>query len=262
MPGISHSVFGGDSGDIILAAWFGGVAHPPGYPLNTMIGWFFTHLSVGGSVAFRADIMAAFFQALNVGVLFLIVKKLTRNTIISLGASLVIAFNPLFWLYAHTLEVFQLKILLAFLAQYFLLCWFEGKKKTHLYISIALLGLAVFHHTMSLLIIPAFAFLIYKKDKKIFSQKKVIIRLLSVFLAGVLPYLFVIFAAFRKTPINWDDPSNLNNLIRLATRADFGSFSAADFLVGQTLQMRFVQLLSFFGFIKNDFLLIGLLLVI
>jgi len=29
--GVSHSVFGGDSGDIILASWFGGVAHPPGY---------------------------------------------------------------------------------------------------------------------------------------------------------------------------------------------------------------------------------------
>src|SRR3989344_5133315 len=105
IPGISPSVFGGDSGDIILASWFGGVAHPPGYPLNTMLGYIFTHLPISGSVAYKADILAAFLQAASVGLIFLIVKKLTKNTLIALSASLVLAFNPLFWLYAHTLEV-------------------------------------------------------------------------------------------------------------------------------------------------------------
>lgn len=262
LPGISHSVFGGDSGDIILAAWFGGVAHPPGYPLNTMFGYIFTHLPIGGSVAYRADIMAAFFQALNVGVLFLIVKKLTKNTIISLGASLTIAFNPLFWLYAHTLEVFQLKIFLVLVAQYFLLSWFEVKKKSYLYLSFLFLGLSVFHHTISLLVIPAFAFLIFKKDKNIFSNKKVLYKAVSLFLLGATPYIFAVYAAMRKTPINWDDPSNLTNLIRLATRADFGTFSATDFLVGQTLQMRLVQVLTMFAFLKNDILIIGLILIV
>lgn len=260
--GISHSVFGGDSGDIILAAWFGGVAHPPGYPLNTMIGYLFTHLPIGGTVAFRADIMAAFFQALNVLLIFLILKRLTKNIIISLCASLVLAFNPLFWLYAHTLEVFQLKIFLILVAQYFLLSWFDSKKKSYLYLSILFLGLAVFHHTMSLLTIPAFMYLFFRNDRNIFSNKMTLYKGISAFFIGAVPYAFVVFAAFRKTPINWDDPSNLTNLLRLATRADFGSFTATDFLVGQTLQMRLVQLLTFFGFLKNDFLVIGLLLII
>ncbi len=260
--GISQSVFGGDGGDIILAAWFGGVAHPPGYPLNTMLGYLFTHLPIGGSVAYRADILAAFLQSANVLVIFLIVKKLTKRTLIALCASLVLAFNPLFWLYAHTVEVFQLKVLLVLVAQYFLLCWYEGKKKSHLYFSIMFLGLAVFHHTLTLLIIPAFAFLIYKNDKKIFSSKKTVLRAAGAFLVGTIPYIFIVFAAFRKTPINWDDPSNLVNLIRLATRADFGFFTATGFLFGQTLNMRLVQLLSFFGFMKNDFLIFGLLLMV
>src|SRR3989344_6981230 len=105
IKGVSPSVYGGDSGDIILASWFGGVAHPPGYPLNTMLGYIFTHLPISGSVAYKADILAAFLQAASVGLIFLIVKKLTKNTLIALSASLVLAFNPLFWLYAHTLEV-------------------------------------------------------------------------------------------------------------------------------------------------------------
>lgn len=262
LSGISSSVFGGDSGDVILAAWFGGVAHPPGYPLNTMLGYLFTHLPIGGSVAYRADILAAFLQSANVLVSFLIVKKLTKRTLIALCASLVLAFNPLFWLYAHTIEVFQLKVLLALIAQYFLLYWYEVKKKSYLYFSLMFLGLAVFHHTMTFLILPAFAFLIYKNDNKIFSSKKTVLRAAGAFLVGFIPYLFIVFAAFRKTPINWDDPSNLSNLLRLATRADFGFFTATGFLVGQTLNMRLVQLLSLFAFMKNDFLIIGLLLMI
>ena len=262
IPGISPSVFGGDSGDIILASWFGGVAHPPGYPLNTMLGYIFTHLPISGSVAYKADILAAFLQAASVGLIFLIVKKLTKNTLIALSASLVLAFNPLFWLYAHTLEVFQLKILLALAAQYFLLSWYEVKKKSYFYLSLVFLGLAVFHHTLSLLIIPAFAYLVYKGDKEILSQRRVMFKSIGVFFVGFIPYFFVVFAALRKTPINWDDPTNLINFLRLVTRADFGFFSAADFLVGQTLNMRLVQLLSFFAFMKNDLLIIGLLLII
>src|SRR3990167_9859715 len=112
IKGVSPSVFGGDSGDIILASWFGGVAHPPGYPLNTMLGWIFTHLPLNATVAFKANLMAAFLHAAVVAVLCLILQKVTKNIFVSIASSLVLAFNPLFWLYAHILEVFQLNLLL------------------------------------------------------------------------------------------------------------------------------------------------------
>src|SRR3989344_5887507 len=97
IKGISPSVYGGDSGDVILAAWFGGVAHPPGYPLNTMIGWVFTHLPITSNVAFKANLMAAFLHAAVVAVLCLILQKVTKNIFVSITSSLVLAFNPLFW---------------------------------------------------------------------------------------------------------------------------------------------------------------------
>src|SRR5262249_50248410 len=37
----------GDSGELIAAAWTLGVAHPPGYPLYTALGFLITHLSFG-----------------------------------------------------------------------------------------------------------------------------------------------------------------------------------------------------------------------
>src|SRR3989344_1102033 len=121
--GVSPSVFGGDSGDIILASWFGGVAHPPGYPLNTMIGWIFTHLPLEASVAFKANLMPPFFMSASISLLFLILEKLTKNFFVSLSASLILAFTSLFWLYAHIIEVFQLNILLISISFYFLVSW-------------------------------------------------------------------------------------------------------------------------------------------
>jgi len=269
--GLSNSVFGGDSGDIILASWFGGVAHPPGYPLNTMIGYFFTHLPFSATVAFKSNLMMSVLQSINVGILYLILSLLTKNRIISATAALFIAFNPLFWLYAHVTEVFQLKITLNSLAVYFLLLWrakVMSKKPDklkadikYLYLSIVFLGLSIFYHHISLLLVPAFYYLIFRTKKPLVTEVKYLIRLSLGLFVGLIPYLFIVYAAFQKTPVNWDDPSNLHGFLRLITRADFGTFTAADFLVGQTVSDRFIQIKSLFTFLINDFGFVGLGLI-
>jgi len=184
--GVSPSVYGGDSGDIILAAWFGGVAHPPGYPLNTIIGWTFTHLPYSASVAFKANLMAASLMAAAISLLFLTLEKLTKNFFVSLSASLILAFTPLFWLYAHIIEVFQLNILLIGLSFYFLVSWRQSvliKKVNDVYLKLAFLfvGFAFFHHQTSVLLFPAYAFLIFKTDKKIIKNRRLIASLTGLF---------------------------------------------------------------------------------
>src|SRR3989344_8748757 len=191
--GVSSSVYGGDSGDIILASWFGGVAHPPGYPLNTMIGWVFTHLPYQAIVAYKANLMAAFLMSVVVGVNYLKVKKITKNLFVSITCALVLAFNPLFWLYAHTIEVFQLNLVLIASSVYFLFDWREAilakkQKSRSFYLSILLLGLAVFHHQTSVLVVPAYFYLILKTEGKIFKNYKNILKILGFFSLGFLPY--------------------------------------------------------------------------
>ncbi|OGE04622.1 hypothetical protein A3B51_00305 [Candidatus Curtissbacteria bacterium RIFCSPLOWO2_01_FULL_41_18] len=265
--GVSPSVYGGDSGDIILAAYFGGVAHPPGYPLNTMIGWIFTHLPVGISVAYKANLMMAIVQSLVVGVVFLTLYKLTKNIFASLSAVFILAFTPLFWLYAHVAEVFQLNLLLVSISCYFLILWRQSFSKKRgeikfLYLAFLFWGLAVFHHQTSVLLAPAYFFLIYKTDKKIFGKLKSLLKLFGFFLLGFTPYIYVPFAALRKTPINWTDASNLDHFARLVTRADYGSFIASKSFVGARAGERVWQVLSYFGFVKSDFTLFGILLMI
>lgn len=261
--GVSPSSYAGDSGDIILASWFGGVAHPPGYPLNIMLGWFFTHLPFEASVAYKANLLAAFIQAGVIGVFFLVVKKLTNNLFISFATSLVLAFNPLFWLYAHIIEVFQLNLLLVMSSVYFLLSWHASvikRKEKHdlLKMSVLLFGLAVFHHQTSILLFPAYFYFVRATKKDFFKHRMYIFKLFLVFLLGIVPYVFTVFAAFRQTPANWGDPKTLGNLLRLITRADYGTFVPGALFVGGELRNRAISLVNFAFFLKNDFSPLGI----
>lgn len=266
VKGVSPSVYAGDSGDIILASWYGGVAHPPGYPLNIMLGWIFTHLPYEASVAYKANLLAAFIQAGVIGVFYLIVKKLTNNIFVGLASSFVLAFNPLFWLYAHIIEVFQLNLLLIASSVYFLILWRESvlqkkEKINYLYYCTFILGLAVFHHHTSILLFPAYLYLIYVTRKLILRDKKQLTRLFALFLLGVVPYVFTVFAAFRETPANWGDPKTLPNFLRLITRADYGTFVAGALFVGGELKTRLISVVNFFLFLKADFSIVGLILI-
>lgn len=54
------SIAGGDSGELVAEACHLGVAHPPGYPLYTMLVHAFTRLlPLGGSIAWRANLFSA-----------------------------------------------------------------------------------------------------------------------------------------------------------------------------------------------------------
>lgn len=52
-----------DSGEFQIVAPLLGVAHPPGYPLYTLLGWLFTRLIPFGTAAYRLNLMSAFFAA-------------------------------------------------------------------------------------------------------------------------------------------------------------------------------------------------------
>lgn len=262
LVGISPSVYGGDSGDIILAGYFLGIAHPPGYPINSLLGFVFTHLPIQASVAYKAGLMSAVLMSAAATILFLILRTLTKSVFVSICSVLILAFTHLFWLYAHVAEVFQLNLLLVLVSVYFLMVFGEVKKQKFLRLSLLFLGLAVFHHQTSVLLAPAFLYFIYKANKKTFSLRVENLKTALFFCLGALPYLIVPILASRQPPINWDNPVNLENLLRLIVRADYGSFAASPDLVGASFKSRALQLVSYFAFLKNDFKLIGLIFTV
>lgn len=266
--GASPTSLGGDSGDIILSYFFGGVSHPPGYPLNTLFGYLLTHgplLVFNEPFAWRANFVSAIYQAITLGFLFVLIKRLTGNLVAALTSSLTLGFTALFWLYAHNAEVFQLAGTLVVLSLIYLFRWwnFDVKKRSSLKditISIFLLGLAVFHHQTVLLLLPAYGYAFWSNRKELrrLGIKKWL--LIPAFFSGSSVYVYDVWVSYQHNFYNWVNVVDLKSFFRLLSRSDYGTFTATNQLLGSTVLQRFVEIIWYFRVFVVDFSYAGIAL--
>ena len=64
-----------DSGELVTAAYYGGIPHPPGYPIWTLYGWLWTNLLPIGNIAWRAEVGNAVAESLACGMVALLVSS-------------------------------------------------------------------------------------------------------------------------------------------------------------------------------------------
>ena len=139
-----------DSGELILAAWGTGVAHPPGFPLWVMLAHLASLLPFG-NVAVRINFSSALFAALACAMVTLVVAELiitgsslaalkrttkaaqrrTKDEDLSGGrfltfaavAGLLMAFSRTLWSYATITEVYALNALLIVAVFFLMVGW-------------------------------------------------------------------------------------------------------------------------------------------
>ncbi|XP_027968009.1 transmembrane protein 260 isoform X3 [Eumetopias jubatus] len=102
------SVPGGDSGELITAAHELGVAHPPGYPLFTLVAKLAIILFPFGSVAYRVNLLCGLFGAVAASLLFFTVFRLSGSHAGGILAAGVFSFSRLTWQWSIAAEVFSL----------------------------------------------------------------------------------------------------------------------------------------------------------
>ncbi|MBI2029454.1 DUF2723 domain-containing protein [Candidatus Gottesmanbacteria bacterium] len=255
------SIYGGDAGDLVVAAFLKGISHPPGYPLYTAIGHLLTRLKIS-TPAFEVGLLSSIPASITVTLVYLITNNIIKNKICSFISALTLGFSYLFWLYSEVPEVFSLNLMLMSLLIYLLIAIDKKPRKNLLYLFFLILGLSFSHHHIILFFVPAIIFwfvIIRKKLNPLLNVKSILITFLF-FLIGLLPYLYLPIAASYNPPLNWSDPVNLHNFIRLITRADYGSFTAGGFVINAPFA-RLYQFKAYFRFLTTDFTLIGMVLV-
>jgi len=100
-----------DDGYFILAAYFNGIAHPPGYPLYTLLTHVATWVPIG-SIAYRVHMLSALFASLTCVSLWWIVRILLKDRLCAYGAALSFAYSKTFWSQAIIAEVYTLNTFL------------------------------------------------------------------------------------------------------------------------------------------------------
>ena len=102
-----RTVPAGDSGELITVCHTLGVAHPPGYPLFTLLGFLFDRLLPFGEPAFRVNLLSAVAGAASIFLLLSIARRLGCSWGGAALAGALHAFSPVVWLYSTVAEVFS-----------------------------------------------------------------------------------------------------------------------------------------------------------
>jgi 4-amino-4-deoxy-L-arabinose transferase-like glycosyltransferase len=213
----------GDTPELITAAATIGIAHPPGYPLFTMLGHIFSLLPFG-SIAFRINLLSVVCDSLAVGVVYLTATRLVRCRIAAAIAALTLAVNPTFWEWSLAAEVFPLNNLLAAILVLLLARWHEEPARTHFLIAAFFVaGLALTNHQTVVLLGPAFCFALWLRRDILRARPRVLLIGVIVFTIGLLPYFYILWAAAQNPVYSWGNVASFRDLIGLITRRSYGS---------------------------------------
>jgi hypothetical protein len=257
----STSIYGGDAGDLVAAAYTGGIAHPPGYPLYSFLGYILTHIPIS-TVAWRVGLLSVIPAAGTLTLIYMLLTRFTKDKVIPFIASTTLAATYLFWLYGVVPEVFALLAFFISCLLYAAYSFSQSPSIRKLYALAFVVGLSLAHHHIIIFAIPAIGLLIWQQRG--FIQKLSPIHFFKILLwaaLGLSPYIWVYISALRNPAVIWDDPISLQNIIRLISRADYGSFQSGT-TYGQDIRSRFLQFVALFDFYSADFTLLGMILFV
>ena len=268
-----------DSGELLLAAYTMGVAHPPGFPLYVIL----AHLAAMvplGSVATRVHLVSALFAALaaaavtlasNEALLTLDIvprkaarkksKKAKTEKVVpvaapsdrslpvilsSVAAGLLFAFSRTLWGYATIAEVYTLNIFLTAAVFWLMFRWrrtcLNGEADYRLlYIAAFVFGLGICdHHVTMALTLPGLAVLVYETAGTAFFASRKFIYSALISLSALSIYAYLPIAASRSPLMNWGNTNSLERVWWHFTGKQYQSFFDGSF-------SRISELLNFAG---------------
>jgi hypothetical protein len=208
-PSITWEHDGVDSGDLVTAAYTLGVAHPPGYPLFVLLAKLFTLLPFG-QVAYRVNVMSAFFAAAAVATLYwtaLLVQPGDTGgeskLVIAAASALALGLSHTFWSQAIIAEVYALH---AFLVAVILLSATAfrstGERKLLWPLGLAL-GLSLSNHLSAILFVPGVLILLVPRLR---SQPAALLKMAGFMVLGLSVYTYLPIRSMQNPPVNWGAP--------------------------------------------------------
>lgn len=245
-----------DSLEFQLVTYSLGIAHPTGYPLYTLLGKLFTIIPLG-DVAYRVNLMSAFFGALTVALLYLTLRLALGFRVPAILGALVFAVSPVFWSQALIAEVYTLNAAFVALTLFLLLRWKatveEGKGASLRPLALAY-GLSLTHHRTMLLLAPAMAAFILMVDRGLFKRDREWARLAALFLAPLLLYLYIPIRGVYTSSLDGTYVNTLSGFIKQVTAGGYGVFLTGD-PMGESRSLAF-----YLALFRQQFTWVGLAL--
>ncbi|XP_027518420.1 transmembrane protein 260 isoform X3 [Corapipo altera] len=229
-------------GELITAAYELGVAHPPGYPLFTLLAKVAMGLLPGGSPASRVNLLCGFLGAAAASLLFYTVFRLSGSYAGGILAAGVFSFSRLTWQWSITAEVFSLNNLFVGLLMA-LTAHFEEASTAKERSKISKLGafccgLSLCNqHTIVLYIACIVPWVLARLFRKSELSPGHLLKLGLCFLAGLLPYLYLPASSYlSRARWTWGDQTTLQGFLTHFLREEYGTFNLAKSETGSSMR--------------------------
>jgi hypothetical protein len=257
---LAPTVLPSNSGEFQFVADILGIAHPPGYPLYTMMGKLFTLIPLG-DVAYRVNLMSAFFAALTLALVSRTVRRVTGSALGGVVGALALGTSTTFWSQATTantrsLTAFFTALMLCALVSYAR----EGSlspnpslrgRGAYLTLFALAFGLGITHHgSLVFLILPFVAFLLvteletrnpkpetssFTRVRSLLHPASCILKPLLAFLLSLSVLLYLPIRGILGTPFGPSDISTpagfLNHVLARGFRGDMFYFASSGLLL-------------------------------
>jgi len=129
---LAPSLLWGDSAEFQTLSYTLGMTHPSGYMTQIMLGKLFTYIPVG-NIAYRVNLMSAFFGALAVAQVYLIVRMLSGLPIAGISTAMMLALSELFWRRALVAESYAIAASMVATIWLLFLCWRRTQNWAYLF---------------------------------------------------------------------------------------------------------------------------------
>jgi len=227
-----------DSLEFQLVCYQPGIAHPPGYPLFTLLGKLFTFFPVG-DVAYRVNLISAVFGALTVALVYATLRQLTDQRVAALLGASVLAVSPVFWSQSVIAEVYTLNSAFVAGVLCLLLAWAnrrgglsstsEGETSIgarFLYFAALLYGLSLTHHRTMVLQAPAAILFVALVDRRVLTDRRLLLKLALLVIAPLALYLYLPLRGMTMSSLNGDYQNTLRGFLSYVTAGSYGVFLA------------------------------------
>jgi Protein of unknown function (DUF2723) len=197
-----------------------GVGHPTGYPTYMMLTHLFTYLPFGDP-AYRVNLASAVYAALAVLFMYFAGLRLGGRAVAAAAGALGFGLSGAFWSQSVIAEVYTFEALLIALVIFVLLVWRDRREGRCLLLSAFLIGFSLTHHLTSVLLVPAALAFVFLTDRRVFSRAGLMLKVVGLFLLGLLPLLYLPIRALMHAPLNEADPSTPWRFLLLVTGGSF-----------------------------------------
>jgi hypothetical protein len=211
--------------ELAVAARHLGCAHSPGYPLHSLTGRLACALGAGDPV-FAVNLLSAFFGALTVFFLALVLGELGVETILAAGGGLLFGLSATYWTQAGQTEVYTLHLALTAAALLFALRLRNGavgeRPDNRTAVALGLVvGLLLTSHNAALTYLPALALIAFPGLKGLRAGGWGLV--VAAALLGLSSYLYLPLRAATGPPINWAGADHVAGFWRGLTQSAYAS---------------------------------------